>query len=310
MGLYIKAFKYEEILNLEKMSGVIYIVIPVFNRLNYTIACLKSLNKQDLKEKVIIIIDHGSTDGTSEVLKKDFPDVVLVNGDESLWWSGATNLGVKKALSLSKSDYDFILTLNNDLEVEANYLSELLSVYDTYKPCLVGSTSVDIQNPEKITFIGGTWNIYTAKHQKHKLTATSYSEVADRYNIVPAALLPGRGVLIPIKAFKNLGLYDEKNFPHYNADDDFSLRCKRNGYKILVAVKAVVKSHVEATSFSTLTKQPFLNALYTTLTSIKSPNMISARFKWARKNTPIPVLYFAFDMARIIFSFTLRQIKD
>jgi GT2 family glycosyltransferase len=284
------------------MNGIIYIVIPVFNRLNYTIACLNSLNAQTLKNQIIIVVDHGSSDGTSEILKKDFPGVVLVKGDESLWWTGATNLGVKKALELSQSEQDLILTLNNDLEVDEDYLSELLEVYKDNIPCIVGSTSVDISNSEKITFIGGTWNKYTAKFKRSILADLKYSEVAAGYKSIEADLLPGRGVLIPLMAFKKLGLYDEKNFPHYSADDDFSLRCKINGYKLLVAVRAVVKSHTEATGISSIRTISFWNRLYSSLTSIKSPNRLSTRYKWAKLHAPLPFMYILFDFLRIVGS--------
>jgi GT2 family glycosyltransferase len=288
---------------------MIFIVIPVFNRITLTQACLQSLHIIKGIEFTIIVVDHGSTDGTSEMINKCFPEVILVKGNDSLWWAGATNLGIEKALNLSTSDKDFILTLNNDLEVEERYLYELLNVYDKNKPCLVGSTSVDIQFPERISFIGGKWNKYTAKHQRSVLTLCPYFEVKRKHEFVDADLLPGRGVLIPIKAFKQLGLYDELNFPHYNADDDFSLRCKKNGYKLLVATKAVVKSHINENGLSTIKANSFIQSLYHSFTSIKSPNRLSTRFIWAKKNTPFPRIYFCLDVARIVFSAIKLNLK-
>lgn len=69
---------------------MIHIIIPVHNRLNFTIDCLNSLKKQDIYNQFnLIVVDDGSTDGTSEYLKKNFPEVKILNGDGSLYWGGA-----------------------------------------------------------------------------------------------------------------------------------------------------------------------------------------------------------------------------
>ena len=44
------------------------------------------------------MIDDGSSDNTSNIVNKKFPDVILIKGDGNLWWSGATNLGIRFAM--------------------------------------------------------------------------------------------------------------------------------------------------------------------------------------------------------------------
>src|SRR4051812_3261361 len=144
---------------------MIYIVIPVFNRLHFTKACIQSLLSQSYKNFKIIVVDDGSTDGTSEYLKKHYSEVIVVPGNGNLWWTGATNAGVEKALQLSTSENDFILTLNNDLVVKENYLQALLDVHCNYPKALIGSVSVNIDDPETIHFAGTKWNSKTAKYK-------------------------------------------------------------------------------------------------------------------------------------------------
>ena len=129
---------------------MIYIIIPVFNRWHFTELCLLSLLKQNFHKYKIVVVDHGSTDGTSEKIATQFPLVIVITGDESMWWAAATNLGVQYAIS---NNADFVLTLNNDLEVNSDYLNSLLKIYYENKPCLVGSLTVDIKNQDKILFI-------------------------------------------------------------------------------------------------------------------------------------------------------------
>ncbi len=161
------------------------------------------------------------------MILKEFAHVTLISGDDSLWWAGATNLGVYKVLELSTSNDDLILTLNNDLVVDKDYLSQLLNVYLLNKPCLVGSTSVYYNDPEKIQFAGISWHPVLAKFKSNPVIKSKYSAVRTTIEYVESDLLTGRGTLIPVVAFKSYGVYDTDRFPHYAADEDFSLTCKK-----------------------------------------------------------------------------------
>jgi GT2 family glycosyltransferase len=288
---------------------MIHIVIPVFNRKDYTRECLSSLIVQKILDYKIIVIDHGSTDGTFEMIRNNFSQVIVIRGDESLWWSGATNLGVKEALRISNSENDFILTLNNDLVVNPDYLTNLLDVFEKTQPSIVGSTSVYYNDAEKIHFIGNKWDPVFAKFRSNPIIAEALQKIQSELSFVPSDLLPGRGTLIPIKAFVDFGLYDEVRFPHYSADEDFSLICKRKGYKLVVATKAVVKSHVEETGVNFKYKRVNLHAFYKSLFSIKSANNLYVRYRWAKKNSPSPYFYFFIDTVRIFGSYFRSVLK-
>ncbi len=279
---------------------MIYVVIPVLNRVQLTLACINSLqkNKSDFK---VIVVDHGSTDGSDVLIGKHFPGVILLRGSERMWWAGATNAGVREALKRSDSDLDFVLTLNNDLEVDAGYLEQLLLVHHENGPCLVGSTSVDIAHPETITFAGIQWSSRSAKYTKPDYCKNPKSHLLSPGSKVATDLLPGRGTLIPIEVFQKIGLFDEVNFPHYAADEDFSLRARKYGYPLWVSTEAVVKSHIHHSGTATsgkLAKPGFL----TSLVSMRSPNNLRHRYRWAQIHAQNPNLYFSLDMIRLLGS--------
>ena len=292
------------------MANTIYIVIPVFNRLEFTRDCLNSLRKQTYGEFKVIVVDDGSTDGTYQHLKDNYPEVIILQGDGNLWWTGATNMGVRKALELSASNEDYILTLNNDLVVIPEYLQELMSVAKQEKPCVVGSVSVNIKDINKVEFAGLKWNKITAKYSRPKEFETSYNELSAQHLFIETDLLTGRGTLIPIILFKQIGLFDQQNFPHYAADDDFSLRSKKSGYNLLVATKAVVKSHVDESGLEVINRnrkgRKTFAHLRESFSSIRSGTNLHIRYNWAKKHTPVPPLYSMFDFMRIVYSFYFK----
>ncbi len=279
-----------------KGKGTIYILIPVFNRIKYTIACLESLSTQLFKHFTIVVIDHGSTDGTATYIEAHFPEVVLLKGDESMWWTAATNLGLRYAL---EQGADYILTLNNDLVVRNNYLQELMKVMQDRKDLIVGSVSVDISNPEKVAYAGTRWNPWLAKYNQAVSTELPYSALLAKGELINTDLLPGRGVLIPAAVFQAIGLFDEERFPHYAADEDFSLRAKKKGYRLVVHPGAVVLSHVAETGIRK--EKLSWSYLVRSFSSVKSPKNLKIRWRWAVRHarTPAP-FYFLIDVARLV----------
>lgn len=287
---------------------MIYIVIPVFGRLHFTVACINSIFAQDFKKFKILIVDHSSNNETANYISDNYKKINLIRGSDKLWWTGAINLGVNFAINDSFSNEDFVLILNNDLEVNPDYLTELLRTYNENKPTIVGSTSLDFTDNEKICFIGITWNKYTAKQKVLSITNFKYSDVKKAYNYTESALLQGRGTLIPIYVFKEIGIFDDLNFPHYGADEDFSLRCKAHGFKLLVSVHAIVKSHVNATGINFKYKRQSFTLFLKSLFLINSPINLKIRYRWAKKHTPLPLPYFIIDITRIFFSYLKKAL--
>jgi GT2 family glycosyltransferase len=259
--------------------------------------------KQTYRHFTIIVVDHGSSDNTELGIKTEFSEVVVVKGSDSLWWTGATNLGVQRALDLSANDDDLILTLNNDLEVGESYLGALIEVYDRYTPCFVGSISVDILQTERVVYAGSFINTAKAKYTVPREKQMPYAAIVSATDHIDSDILTGRGTLIPKKAFLDLGLYDEKKFPHYMADEDFAMRGKKAGYRIIIATAAAVKSHVSDTGINFKNGNKSFKNFVESLRSIKSANNLKYRFNWAKKHGDLPYSYFLIDVCRIFGSY-------
>ena len=78
---------------------MIHVVIPVFNRLELTKPCIESIKKNEkFCALSIVLIDDGSSDGTSEWIKKNYPEITILHGTGSLFWDGAVHYGIEYIL--------------------------------------------------------------------------------------------------------------------------------------------------------------------------------------------------------------------
>ena len=110
----------------------------------------------------------------------------------------------------------------------------------------------------------------------------------------------GRGTLFPIEIFKQLGLFDELNLPHYAADYDFTFKAARANYKIYSCSDCKVYSYVEETGMVTVLNRFSLKSFIDYFTSIRSPANLKARWWLGWNNCPkyFLLVYFIFDYFR------------
>jgi GT2 family glycosyltransferase len=284
----------------------IYIIIPVHNRLEATKECLDSIYSQTYRNFQVIVIDDGSSDGTSDYIRKNYPDVKVLKGDGNLWWTGATNLGVEYALKECRDD-DYILTLNNDTCLPSVYLETMISLARETPKALIGSIAHDYRAREVVIDEGVRIQWISAKFARINSSAGN-----KRTSFYSVSALPGRGTLIPAAAFATLGPFDAQNFPHYSADYDFSLRAYKAGYALLLHPDCYLYSRTDLTGISNLHNTLSFFVWLQSFRSIKSPNNLRIRFRFGLKHAPLlcrPTYIFC-DFARVVFGTFRNQIKN
>lgn len=203
---------------------MICIVIPVHNRKNFTRECLLSLESQTILADYIIVVDDGSTDGTKKMIYTEFPEVILMEGNGSLFWTAAINMGIRAAMSL-KADY--ILTLNNDT-VASPDLVEMMMLHAEQSPAILLG-ALDINMKSKKAYYGGELFNWRSGASTYLLNILKKEE---QHGLHEVSLFPARGLLVPRVVFETIGLFEEKQLPHYLADYDFTQRARKKGFKI------------------------------------------------------------------------------
>jgi GT2 family glycosyltransferase len=203
---------------------MLYIIIPVFNRKEHTRKCLESLYCQIFREFKIIIVDDGSTDGTKEMLKNNFPEVSVIFGDGNLWWTASVNRGIELAL---RNNAEYIMTLNNDTIAPFDFLEKMMMAVKQQPDTLIGAFAIE-NLTNKPVYGGGKINWITASIT---LLLDELPE-KERYGLHEVDHFPGRGLMIPKSVFEKIGLFNERRLPHYFADYDFTYQAFKNGFRI------------------------------------------------------------------------------
>ena len=98
-----------------KESADVTVVIPNYNGIEYVDGCLKSLYEGSKVPKVVMV-DNGSTDGSVELVKKNYPMCKIVRFPENKGFCRAVNEGIRLA------DTAYVILLNNDTVVDKEFV--------------------------------------------------------------------------------------------------------------------------------------------------------------------------------------------
>lgn len=242
------------------------VVVPTFNRKKHIKALLEQINEQRLQLSNLlvhcIVVVDGSNDGTIEIIETDFSDVTIVNGDGSWWYTKSMNKGFEHALL---HQFDYVLTLNDDIVLDDNYLQSIGKVINDTKEqeAVVGSLSFTMHQPPKVFFSGVKdlikWRFKQTKYHKN------FSVIPDNEltGYRESKLLPGRGMLIPCRILRKLKGFDEY-FVQYHSDGDFCLRALKVGVEVLISYDLKLYSHIgetaQASSFKKSSFRDFIKS--------------------------------------------------
>ena len=214
------------------------IVIPVYNKWNYTAACLHSL--LEFKGKYtfeVIVVDDQSSDETAEQLA-GIKGLTHLRNDENLGFVGSCNRGARHARG------EYLVLLNNDTQVLDGWLDELIDTFAREpRAGLVGARLVypdgSLQESGGIIFKDGSgWNY--GREQQAENPEYLYLREADYCS--------GACITLKTKYFLDLGAFDERYAPAYYEDTDLAFRVRESGFKVLVQPLSTIIHHEGITS--------------------------------------------------------------
>jgi GT2 family glycosyltransferase len=208
----------------------ISVIIPVFNRVELSLACLDALHGHASRWPYeVIVVDDGSSDLTQRLLST-LPGIRYCRSDENQGFVAACNHGAQQARG------EFLVFLNNDTVVQSGWLDALRETFERWPAAgLVGSKLVlpsgRLQECGSLLYRDGS--------------AANYGRGDDpddpRYGFVREAdYVSGAAMMIRRDLFVRLGAFDERYAPAYYEDTDLAMRVRAAGCHVLVNPDAVV----------------------------------------------------------------------
>lgn len=208
----------------------IAILYTCHNRKNKTLKALASLKnaKNAYKQSIKITIyltDDGSTDGTSEAVKEEYPEVIVLQGNGNLFWAGGMMNSWTEAI---KHKYDGYLLLNDDTFITENIFDDITltdaHALKTYgkKGVYIGST----KDPEaqKLTYGGAV----ITNRFLYKFTILEPNGGFQECDLGNANIM-----YVDASTVAKVGILS-KGYVHGIADYDYTLKCKKNNIPVLV----------------------------------------------------------------------------
>ncbi|NBD17571.1 MAG: glycosyltransferase [Cyanobacteria bacterium] len=209
----------------------VYIIIPVHNRKNITLKCLETLKQcGDLDQYYTVVVDDGSTDGTSEAITNLYSEVTILTGDGNLWWTGAIRKGMEYAYERGAECF---IWLNDDCQPTKDALSQLVDFIKDNSKTIIGCQGVELDNPQQICFGGKE-----KKRQGHILVQVPPN------HLIPCDLLCGNLVCLPRTSIEEIGFPNPQITPHYHGDSWYSVKAKQAGFQLFLDTRNPVFNRV------------------------------------------------------------------
>jgi len=204
-------------------NPAVSIVIPVYNQIHYTYACLLSIleHTADVTYEVIIA-DDVSTDATKE-LDRYVENVVVCRNSTNQGFLRNCNNAAKAARGR------YVMFLNNDTQVTPGWLSSLVNLIESDSSIgMVGSKLVypdgRLQEAGGIIWSDGSgWN-YGRLDDSDK---AEYNYVKD------VDYISGAAILLSVDLWKQIGGFDDRFAPAYCEDSDLAFEVRKAGYRVV-----------------------------------------------------------------------------
>jgi GT2 family glycosyltransferase len=202
------------------------------NGRDVTLKTLESLRRLDYPAVDVVVVDNGSTDGSWEAVAEAHPDLTQLKVEENRGIAYGLNRGVAWGL---EGGYDYVLILNNDIEVEPSMLAEMVRAAER-EPLvgIVGPKAYYYWDRERIWSAGGRLMFRETVTRERGM-----GEVDDGRFDEPAEVdyVNGCAALIRASVLREVGLFD----PLYVVsveDADWCVRMRRAGYRCLYVPSA------------------------------------------------------------------------
>lgn len=220
---------------MKESTSNVSIVILNWNQKDKTLACLRSLKKVSYPHYEIVLVDNGSTDDSVSAIRKEFPEITIIENRRNLGVAGGRNVGIKY---VQKKRIDYVLLLDNDTIVDKDFIAEMVKAGEENKRVGILTGKIYFYSePNKIWCAGCSLSLY-----RRHISAIGYDEIdKGQYDeLREVDHVAGCCLMIKKNVIDEIGLLDQNFIEYFTEDTDWCLRAKRKGYKVVYVPRSKI----------------------------------------------------------------------
>lgn len=245
------------------------IVILNHNGFKDTFFCLTTLLKTKYSNFHIIVVDNGSKDDESALLKKIFKNkrINFLRFKKNLGFTGGNNRILKTI------NTKYVVLLNNDVEVSLDWLSPLVKRMEKDdKIAVIQPKILWLTNKKYFDYAGacgGFIDIFGYPFTRGRMFNTIEKDKGQYDSLMRVLWASGAAMMIRKSVLDKIGLFDERFF-NYMEEIDLCYRINKAGFKVFCEPKSLVYHKVGATASKNDLKKRFWEHRNNLLFTIKN----------------------------------------
>lgn len=257
------------------MPPLVSVVVLNYNGMRWIDVCCPSLLKTTYPNVEWLFVDNASSDGSADYCARHYPQFRVVRNRINSGYTGGNNTGIRESCG------DYVVLLNNDVEVDPQWLSTL--VEQAEKDPRIGAlqpkirSMIDAGRFEYAGAAGGFIDKWGYTFLRGRIFAHIEADRGQYDDVREIFWASGAALFLNRKAIDETGWLDESYFMHFE-EVDLCWRLHWAGFRILSVPQSVVYHYVGASLPAESFRKMYFNHRNSLVTLIK--NLPARRLAW------------------------------
>jgi GT2 family glycosyltransferase len=213
----------------------ISVVVVTWNAKKYVDQCLRSLYEDDVIPVEVIVVDNASTDGSPDLLAREFPSFRVLRNPQNLGFARANNIGIRE------SHGEYVCLVNSDVVLSRGTLYALYEFMQSNPAVAIAGPQMrgpdglvrrsSMRHPSLLNALARAFAIDNLRFVSRRIGGQMMTDFSHR-EIADVDILNGWFWFIRRKALDQVGLLDERFFM-YGEDMDWCYRFRKAGWRLV-----------------------------------------------------------------------------